>query len=83
MRLPHTGYIIFSNSAPIIWYSKRQSTVESSTFSREFISLKRCVKHIIGMRFKLRIFGIPIDREAIFFNENKSVVDRNSKLESK
>ena len=56
-------------------------TVESSNFSSKFIALNTCVKHIIGLRFKLRMFGIPIDGEGIVFNENKSVVDRSSKLE--
>ena len=60
-RQSHTGYIIFINRAPIIWYSKRQATVESSTFGSEFIALKTCVKHIIALRFKYRMFGIPID----------------------
>ena len=27
-RGSHTGIIIFSNNSPIIWYSKRQNTVE-------------------------------------------------------
>ncbi len=27
----------FVNQAPIIWYSKRQNTVEMSTFGREFV----------------------------------------------
>jgi hypothetical protein len=27
----HTGMIIFVNSAPILWFSKRQNTVEAST----------------------------------------------------
>jgi hypothetical protein len=32
-RQSHTGYyVIFINRAPIIWYSKRQQTVETSTF---------------------------------------------------
>ena len=32
-RRSHTGFIIFVNRGPIIWYSKRQNTVESSSFS--------------------------------------------------
>ena len=33
----HTGIIIFCNRAPILWYSKRQNTVETSTFGSELI----------------------------------------------
>ena len=31
-RRSHTGYLIFVNKAPIIWYSKKQNTIEASTF---------------------------------------------------
>ena len=60
-RRSHTGYIIFVKRAPIIWYSKRQATVDSSTYGSGFIALKTCVEHIIALGFKLRMFGIPID----------------------
>ena len=82
IRKYHTGYIIFINRAPILWYSKRQATVESSTFVREFIELKTCVEHIIALRLKLRIFGIPIDGDLKILNDNKSVVNISFKLES-
>ena len=31
-RRSQTGILIFCNRAPIIWFSKRQNSVESSTF---------------------------------------------------
>ena len=46
-RRSHTGILIFMNMAPVYWYSKRQNTVESSTFSSEFIALKIAVELII------------------------------------
>ena len=33
------GIIIYVNNAPIIWYSKRQNTVEASIFGSEFVAL--------------------------------------------
>ena len=60
-RQSHTVHIIFVNRAPIIWYSKREANVDSSTFGRKFISLKTCVEQFIAWRFKLRMFGIPIN----------------------
>ena len=35
----HTGISIYCNSAPIMWYSKAQSSVETSTFGSEFVAL--------------------------------------------
>ena len=40
------GVILYINRAPIIWYSKRQNTVESSTFGSEFIAMKIAVELI-------------------------------------
>ena len=59
-RKSHTGYIIFVNRAPILWYSKQQKTVETSAFSAEHIALKVCVEAIEGLRYKLRMFGVPL-----------------------
>ena len=33
-RRSHTGFFIFLNMAPVIWFSKRQPTVETSVFGR-------------------------------------------------
>ena len=41
-RRSYTGHVIFVNKAPILFYSKRQLTVESSTFSSELIAMKTC-----------------------------------------
>ena len=38
-RRSQTGIVLFRNSALLVWYSKRQNTVESSTFGAEFITL--------------------------------------------
>ena len=73
-RRSHTGIIIFLNSAPIIWYSKRQNTVESSTFGSELIALKQAVDMIEGLIYKLRMFGIPINGEARIFCDNQAAV---------
>ncbi len=35
----HTGILIYVHNAPIIWFSKRQKTVESFSFEGEFVAL--------------------------------------------
>ncbi len=56
--------------APIQWYS----TVETSTFGSEFIALCIAIEMIEAIRYKLRMFSIPIDGPANIFCDNKSVV---------
>jgi hypothetical protein len=81
-RRSHTGIIIFVNRAPIIWYSKRQNTVETSTFGSEFIAARIAVELIEGLRYKLRMFGVPIDGPANVYCDNESVVLNSSRPES-
>ena len=81
-RRSHTGYVLFINRSPITWYSKRQNTVESSTFSSEFIAMKTCMESIVSLRFKLRMFGVPIDGPADVMCDNQSVVSNSSCIDS-
>ncbi len=81
-RRSHTGILIFCNRAPIIWFSKRQNTVETSSFGSEFIAARIAVELIEGLRYKLRMFGIPIDGPANVYCDNNSVVTNSSKPQS-
>ena len=49
-RRSQTGILIFCNRAPILWFSKIQSSVESSTFGSEFMALKNAVELITALR---------------------------------
>ena len=72
-RRSQSGVLIFLNKAPVHWYSKRQTTVESSTFGAEFCALKVAVEMIEGLRYKLRMFGIPISDATNVFCDNEAV----------
>ena len=82
-RRSHTGIILYLNTAPITWYSKKQTTVESSTFGSEFVALRLSAEQIISLRYKLRMFGIPIDGAANVFCDNESVFKNASIAESR
>ena len=72
-RRSQTGILIFCNKAPIHWYSKRQPTVETSTFGAEFRALKTAVELTEALRYKLRMFGVPIDGPTSIFCDNEAV----------
>jgi hypothetical protein len=73
-RRSHSGVLIFVNRAPIIWFSKRQATVESSTFGSESIAMRQVIDLIEGLRYKLRMMGVPIDEATKVFCDNEAVV---------
>ena len=39
-RRSQTGILLFVNRAPVVWYSKRQNTVETSTFGSDFFAMR-------------------------------------------
>ena len=80
-RRSQSGILLYCNSSPIIWYSKRQNTVESSTFGSEFIAFRIGCDLIISLRYKLRMLGIPVDGPAQVFCDNESVY-KNAALAS-
>ena len=73
-RRSHTGVIIFINRAPILWFSKRQNSVETSTFGSKIVALRIAIEMIEGLRYKLRMMGVPIDRACKMFCDNEFVV---------
>ena len=60
IRRSRTGFAIYLNQAPIYWFSKRQNMVECSTFGSEFIAMKQLCEYVRGLRYKLRMVGIPV-----------------------
>jgi hypothetical protein len=69
-----TGVIHLVNQTPIEWYSKRQSTVETSTYGSEFVAARLATEQIMDLRYNLRMMGIPIDGPTYMFGDNASVV---------
>jgi Reverse transcriptase (RNA-dependent DNA polymerase) len=81
-RRSHTGVVIFVNRAPILWFSKRQATVESSTFGSESVAMRQAIDMIEGLRYKLRMMGVPIAGSTQVFCDNDAVVKSTTRPES-
>ena len=73
-RKSRTGFIIFLNSAPVYYYSKKQGSCEISTFGSEFVAMKQCYEYVKGLRYKLRMMGIPVNNPAFIHGDNQSVL---------
>ena len=72
-RRSQTGILIFVNRDPIIWHSKRQNTVEASTYGSDIVAINNAVELIEALRYKLRMSGVPIDRPTNIFCDNEAV----------
>ena len=73
-RRSRTGFVVFLNMAPIYWHSKKQTSIETSSFGAEFIAMKQCCEYVRRLRYKLRMMGIPVEQSTYIFGDSKSVL---------
>ena len=70
-----TEFVVMLKNTPVYLYSKKEGSVETSTFGSEFIARKQAAEHIQSLRYTLRMFGIPVDGPVFFiFGENQSIL---------
>jgi hypothetical protein len=50
IRRSRTGFVIYLNIAPTVWFSKHQPTVESSVFGAECVAMKIGIETCRGLR---------------------------------
>jgi hypothetical protein len=81
-RRSRTGFVIYLNMAPIVWFSKHQPTVESSVFGAEFVAMKNGIETYLGLRYKLRMMGVALSLPIFFYGDNMSVVHNTHRPES-
>ena len=81
-RRSRTGFYIFLNSSLIAWMSRRQPTIETSVFGAEFVAMKHGVETLRGIRYKLRMMGVPLDGPSYVYGDNMSVINNTQKPES-
>ena len=69
-----TGILLMLNNTPIRWISKRQKTVETSTYGSELVAARIATELIMEVRYTLRTMGVPLDGPALMLGDNMSVV---------
>ena len=60
--------------ACIIWYTKRQATVESAVFGAEFVAVKQAMEVSQGLQYILRMMGVPIGGPTHMYRDNMSTI---------
>jgi len=73
-----TGIIVMLNGTPYIWKSKRQTSVEASTFGAEICAARIAVEEAIGTINTLKSLGLPIDGPAEIYIDNHAVVQNTT-----
>ena len=81
-RRSRTGFFIFLNSALICSLPRKQPTIETAVFGAEFVALKNGIETLRGIRYKLRMMGIPVEGPSYIFGDNMSVIKNTQTPES-
>jgi len=82
-RRSHTGFIIYLKNSPIVFYSKRQNTVETSTFGAKLVTMQIAIETIRTLQTKLHLLGILVEEHTYILGDNESVVNITSTVETK
>jgi hypothetical protein len=54
------GIIHLLSKTPVSWFSKKLSTVETSTYGSEFSAFRIAVEQVMSIRQDLRYLGVPV-----------------------
>jgi hypothetical protein len=73
-RRSRTGFLVWCNSCLVNFLSKKQTSVETSSFGSEFVAMKQCCEYLRGLRYKLRMMGIPVEGPCYIKGDNQSVL---------
>ena len=69
-----TGLIIFVGCTPVTYLSKRQASVQTSTFGAEFTALKTSVEEVVAIRYYLQSMGVLVTKATPIFCDNMGVI---------
>ena len=53
-----SGFMIYVDTILVQWFSKKQSTVQTSVFGAKFVAMKQGIEALRGLRYKCRMMGI-------------------------
>ena len=73
-RQSRTGFLIYLNFALVYWWSKKQTSVESSSFGSEFVAMKQCCEYIHGLRYEQMMMSIPVEAPTCIYGDNQSLL---------
>ena len=77
-RRSQTGYFLFIMNGLMASVSKKQNTVESSTYGSELVALRIARDQIVAMRIKCKSIRIPLIGPANVYCDNQGVVMNTS-----
>ena len=74
MRRSITGIMVFVGSTPVLWRSKCQGCIATSTYTAEFVAMRSAIEEAISIRYMLRCLGVPVTKPTNLYGDNFGVI---------
>ena len=82
-----TGLIMLVGRTPVLYYSKRQGAVETSTYYVDFMAMRHAVEDFVSLWYMLRCLDVNVDTTSEVYRNTLGVVQnatiKNSLLNKK
>ena len=78
-----TAFLHFINTTPMDWFSKKQSTVETTICSSEFAVTRTCIEQMMDLCATLQWLGAQVNEKSYMFGDDKAVVKSSSMVHFK
>ena len=69
-----SGVIVMVGRTPVIWKSKRQGAVATSTYGAEFSAMRLATEEAHTIRYMLRSLGIKVEKPTRIYGDNLGVI---------
>ena len=73
-RKSRTGYTVEIGGTPIIWSSKRQKSVATSTMEAEYVAAASCTKALVAIRHVFNEMGLTIKKPIRIHEDNAACI---------
>ena len=73
-----TGILLLIDDKPVKCISKRQKTVEMSTYGSELVAAKQAIELILEYRYMLMMMSTRLKKSALLLGDNNSVVSNTT-----
>jgi len=77
-----TGIIVYVGSTPVTWSSKRQTSIQTSSYGAECMAGKTACEEAISIRYMLRCHGVRIKGPTILYGDNMGMVQSSTLIDS-
>lgn len=75
-----SGVIVMVSCTPIMWKSRIQGAIATSTYGAEIYAMKLATEDAITIRYMLRSLGIPVTKPCHMYGDTSSVIQMSADL---